>query len=351
MTNVSRGLLIGYGSIGKRHLIEMHNFVDSVIVIDPNQETKSLLENVPGEHKHFSSILELINNPELSSESFEILVLASWAPDRKQILSELQNLTFHRILIEKPVASSLADVDWVNDFVKRRQIPSAVNFHLRFTRFPNLINEISGEYALGPIVKIVELGGAKCFGATGIHWLDFAMYLYGEKPLYVFSTHNFQKINPRSPNLNVVDGYALWSFSNNRKFEISYSNLSSFPSRLKIYYKHALLTLVGNELLVELQSDHLNDDSIAITRTTEPKITFTKKDVFRWENGEDGISRLYQNLFSGNCDIDLFCDSTRALLSSFAFDRSMKEKASFVSEFEINTSIILSDYKTDWKIT
>lgn len=348
---MSWGLLIGYGSIGKRHLLEMHKYVESVLVIDLNQETRSQLAKVPGHHEYLNSTSELLNNNMFVSMDFEILVLANWAPDRRRVLYDLKNTAFKRILIEKPVASSLADVDWINDFVKSRHIPSAVNFHLRFSRLPDIINEIGREYSLGPIVKIVESGGAKCFSANGIHWLDLAMYLYQEKPADVFSTHNFEKINPRSSSLNVVDGYALWTFSLNRKFEISYSNSSSFPSRLQIYYKHALITLVNDELVVEIQSDHLEDDLLAITRTTEPMMTFTKKDVFGSETGEDGISQLYKNLFEDRCHIDDFCHSTRALLSSFAFDKIVKEQSIILKVFNPNVSTSKREYEMDWRIT
>lgn len=348
---MSWGILIGYGSIGKRHLVEMHKYVENVLVIDLNLETKALLAKIPGQHEYLNSISELLNNNLYFSMEFEILVLANWAPDRRQILNDIRDVTFKRILIEKPVASSLADVDWINKFIGSRHIPSAVNFHLRFSAFPKLVEEIGREYSLGPISKIFESGGAKCFSANGIHWLDLAMYLYKEPPSNVFSTHNFEKINPRSSSLNVVDGYALWTFSSNRRFEISYSNLSSFPSRLQIYHRHALMTLTNDELVVEIQSDHLEDHLLAITRTTEPKVTFTKKDVFRSENGEDGISQLYKDLFEGRCNINDFCQSTRSLLSSFAFDKVMKEQVDIVRSFNPYLSIFKREYEMDWRVT
>jgi predicted dehydrogenase len=277
-------------------------------------------------------------------------VLANWAPDRKQSIQELSPLRYKRILIEKPAASSLADVEWLSNHVKSAGISGAVNLHLRFSRLPEVISNLEIEYKLGKALKIFELGGAKCFSTNGIHWLDFAISRFSSDPVTVQSSNRFQKINPRSTNLYFVDGNAIWGFTDNRTFEISYSNDSSFPSRLLILYKHGLITVEEEKLILELQQNHIDDAEFPITRTTSPTGRIEIEDVFNWDSNEDGISRLYSVIFNEKCDIDDFLNSTRALLASFSASKTGLLKL-LPKDWNDREEILNHDFFTDWQVT
>lgn len=349
--NMRWGLLVGLGSIGVRHLNEILKFVDRVVVIDTNPKVIDKIEFPEGQIEFFSSVEDLMISEKFSRIDYEFLTLANWAPNRKKVLHTLKDLNFKRLMIEKPAASSQADLDWIAKFVDDKSVSAAVNFHLRFSHLPYLISKLEEKYRLGPIIRINEQGGAKCFAANGIHWLDLSIFLFQELPHSCLAQNNFDKINPRSPDFYCVDGNTIWYFSRNRTFQISYSNDSSFPSRLYIFYKHALITLSASEITLEIQKENMDQDALPITRTTEPSLRLQFKEVYTWDNQEDGITCLYKKLYNFECDIKDFLDSTRLLLQSFEFS----EKASFRAEpFQPLVSENLRvhpTYHKDWQVT
>ena len=344
------GLLVGCGSIGKRHFKELLNYVEKVVVVDPNPSILQFLQPYQEKFIYFANIDELRNSTEFSKTHFDIVVLANWAPDRKNTLVALDQLRYARILIEKPVASSLQDVEWISNYLKLRRVSAAVNFHLRTSRLPEIISSLNSEFELGPILKIIEMGGAKCFSTNGVHWLDFAMYLFKCQPHFVSASNHFSKINPRSDSLNFVDGNSIWEFSDERSFQISYSNYSSFPSRLSILYPHALLSFAAGKLTLELQSIRSNLSRVPITRTTEPEKKIEISGSLNWPNGEDGISKLYGKIFSAHCDIEDYLNSTRVLLHSFMVS---KRGTSVPIPDNWQAAEVFNDnhFTTDWLVT
>jgi predicted dehydrogenase len=111
-------------------------------------------------------------------------------------------------------------------------------------------------------------GGAACLLTNGIHWIDFAIELFGSAPERVVSTAKGEAINPRSPDLMLYGGTALWSFGGGREAVISFNNGSSVAPRARIYLRNAVAELDG-ELNVVLR----RRDMEAVQRF--PKVTRT----------------------------------------------------------------------------
>jgi predicted dehydrogenase len=89
-------------------------------------------------------------------------------------------------------------------------------------------------------VAVVVTGGAVCLLTNGIHWVDFATELFAGPPRQVLSTACGDAINPRSPDLLLYGGTAVWDFDRRREAVISFNNRSSVELRARVYYRDAV---------------------------------------------------------------------------------------------------------------
>lgn len=124
------------------------------------------------------------------------------------------------------------------------------------------------KHALGDPVSLVVTGGAACLVTNGIHWLDLAGELFGSAPRSVVGTVQGQPINPRSPDLEIYGGTAIWEFGDGREAAMALSNQSSLALEARVYLRDGVAELDG-DLNVRLR----RRDPEAVTRF--PAITRT----------------------------------------------------------------------------
>jgi hypothetical protein len=86
-------------------------------------------------------------------------------------------------------------------------------------------------------------GGAAGLITNGIHITDLAIALFEESPQSVVSTARGEHINPRSPDLQLYGGTAVWSFSRGRELTISFGNSSSLAPLITVYYRVGLMRM------------------------------------------------------------------------------------------------------------
>lgn len=343
------GLLVGLGSIGKRHCIELKKYVDKLIVIEPTKAPMNSILDSINNYEWYESWSHFVAKCDFSKTVFEVVVLSNWAPDRWEYVDRISSLQFKRILLEKPIASKLIDLAKIEEVLRKKSVSAAVNFHLRYSMLPTHLRNLADEFNLGEVIKIVEFGGAKCFAANGVHWIDFACTIFNELPKQVSAQINFQPINPRSNTLLFSEGEASWYFKNQKSLTIVYSNQSSIPDLTFFVYKHALVTLRGDALTLDIQGDRVNEIGervTPITRTTPFTHTHTIKEAFLDELNQDGITRLYTELWTKELNFSSFTTSTKLLLKSF-----VASKKEITLDLENDENIEEVDLSFDWLIT
>jgi predicted dehydrogenase len=254
-----------------------------------------------------------------------------------------------RFLFEKPLASSLSDIQKIEKALCQSKAASMVNLHLRHSRIPQIVSEVTKKYSLGNIISIVEYGGAKCFGTNGIHWLDLASHLIGERPESVSAKVDFDSISPRGPQFLVADGFGVWSYPSGAKFHLIYSNSSSTPSIFRIQWKHAMGTLIDETFIIEIQTSKIENPNSPIVRTPDYDLKLEFDDIFFTKDLQGTFGRVHDFLLTKEPSLEDYSDSSKALLCAFissALNRDI--------DLNMRELLMLSHprlFRRDWKVT
>jgi predicted dehydrogenase len=231
------GLLIGYGSVGWRHALTLSELTPDLTIVDTNSDARARALQAHPKARVVRNLEELdgVEFPWGSA----VGVIASWGPAHAAHFHALADRGVRRILCEKPMAASVHDAFAMAVRAERDHIALNVHHFIRFARLVPALRLFLSEHELGEPVSFVVEGGAGCLLTNGIHWIDFAADLFGQNPERVLSTAFGQPINPRSQDLMMYGGTAVWSFSGGREAVFSLSNLSSVTLTARVYLRDA----------------------------------------------------------------------------------------------------------------
>lgn len=269
-----KAVLVGNGSVGKRHLANLRKVAECVFVIDTNKDN---LVGLTDKERAFNSLSDFSDEFEfVSSDNYsrDIAIIANWGPDHFNTATNLISRGFQKLLIEKPLASSLLDVSRYENLISD-DTQIWCNFHLRFGEGLALLQAFQKQYSLDTPVSISVTGGAKCLSTTGIHWIDFALILYREIPKEVYGHVANSNLNPRSSSLSFLDGLCFFKFSGGRTLTINFSNYSRCDSSVVILWENYKAEIIDGDVKI-YGSNSPGTDSLPVTRTRPLNELITK---------------------------------------------------------------------------
>jgi predicted dehydrogenase len=237
-------LLVGCGSIGRRHARALAKSCDSLAIVESKAASR---DEASAEHPT-ARVVERLE--ELDAAAFPwdrtVAVIATWGPSHAEYFHALADRGVRHILCEKPMASSAADAAAMVERAERDGIALGVHHYMRYVGLVPALRRLAEEHGLGEPVSVVVEGGAACLLTNGLHWVDFATELFGEAPNGVVSTACGEGINPRSPDLMIYGGTAVWSFGDRREAVITFSNRSSIALGARVYFRDAVADIDGD---------------------------------------------------------------------------------------------------------
>lgn len=348
--NLSKvSILVGLGSVGKKHLQELLRRYLTVLVVDIEVEEQRAYitsKSLAGRVFVYSSFDELRKKLEaLESPTVEIAVLADWATSRLLTLKSILEFRPRHLLLEKIVADSLSAVEEMEYLVDEvHRIPCVVNFHLRQSDLYRKIVQVSEDGFLGTPTSIVEQGGARCMATTGIHWLDFASLILKEEPCQVSAKVSFPLSNPRSENIRIADGWSHWMYPSGAQFSIIYDARSSNQSRLCINWRNAVAIYTMGALTLEICEDDLEKEQPITKMRNNYKCetirSLVNADLSKKDNT---FSRIYDELFIIKPKLKSYSSSTKNLLKAFI------NSEADIDFNQIDSSGYWKNYR--WKVT
>jgi predicted dehydrogenase len=296
----SKALLVGCGSIGKKHLQELLPVFEAVTVLDINEDALAWAKAEGAERvsvtKAFSDL-----STEIAEEPFDIAVIANWGPDHVRTIRELLAFGQRNFVAEKPLADSIADVRAIGNEVRSVGGKLWINLTRRFSGLQAGIEKLSVEHNLGKLQSINVIGGARCFATNGIHYLDFANFMFGERPETVMADLATQNINPRHESLAFYEGTAVYKYSDSRRFTISLNNSSSINEYAQLLWADAEGGLFPNgDFVLKLRDAKEIKAYPSITRTGNPVQEVFRGNLWKNENGLTGMAALYQTVIAGD---------------------------------------------------
>ena len=266
-------VVLGYGSIGRRHAAALAARGHALAIVNRGEPTR---QRAAAEHPGAMVVSDIAALERAGFDwSAALGVIATWGPEHPHHFSGLAARGVRRILCEKPLAASVADARDMLKQAEAKGIVLVVNHTLRYAGLARGVGALAGEHELGAPVAVVVHGGAACLVTNGIHWLDFAIELFGTIPTHVTSTAVCDSINPRAADLVIVGGTAIWSFPGGREATVSFCNRASLVPRARILYRNAALDVeyrgVGGDAV--LHGRLAARDTEAVTRF--PQVTRT----------------------------------------------------------------------------
>ena len=236
ITDVDRiGLLIGAGSMGKRHAKFLAQKYSEVIVVDRDQTLEAWITQELRQQDVFFPNVESALSKIGTMCSQVTAIIATLGPDHVSTFNRLVDAGVKRILCEKPLSNSIANARQMVDRSVRDNVRFTVGLQRRRSGLVPQLLEAAEKHLGGLPVAIVGHGGAHCLMTTGMHWIDLAIDVFGEAQISVTALAEPDMINPRGKDLEMWAGVAGWSFSRGRYLSLTYSNLSSVEGTLHIY--------------------------------------------------------------------------------------------------------------------
>lgn len=305
------GVVVGYGSVGQLHARLLATRCEAVALVDPRPDLPS--------HEPTTGIA-LRGAPSLAALDASgwpwertVAVIASWGPTHAAVFEELLALGARTVLCEKPFATSVADGEAMAALAEANGVQLGVHLQHRYSGFVEGVRDLADEHGLGPIRLITFDGGARCLVTNGIHYLDLACALLDEAPVRVVSDGVAQRINPRSPDLDLYEGTASWRFPSGARLAISFTNGSSVEERARLYFRDAVLD-VDSEFGVELRGR--DSEAVAafpaVTRTGAASRLLHRGQVPGWVGFPGASEQLLDDLVAGR---PLRSDPAAALVS------------------------------------
>lgn len=232
---VPLGVVVGAGSIGRRHALALARRCERMIVVDPSDDARRWVEAHAGVPVTTAATLDPALEGVASEASKAIAVIANWGPDHAETFHALVDAGFTRLLCEKPLAHSPWAAWQIARRAEREGLRLTFGMYLHYAGLHSFLRNELAERAGGEAVMLSVHGGAQCLVTNGIHFLDLACGVFGEEPQAVWAETTDGRINPRSPDLGFWAGTAVWSFSNARSAAITLSNQSSVSSAMHVY--------------------------------------------------------------------------------------------------------------------
>ncbi|RZD43666.1 MAG: hypothetical protein CXT78_07840 [Thaumarchaeota archaeon] len=217
-------LVIGYGSIGKRHIQNLLSISDYEIIICTKQKKP---KSINKKRCTFVKTLQegLLHNP-------TIAFVTNVSSEHTQTSMLLANAGCH-VFIEKPLSNSLKNTGKLLDIVKKEKLVTLMGCNLRFHSCIKKIKLLLEQKTIGKIISVKSECGtylpewhpeenySKSYAArddlgggvvlTCIHELDYLYWFFGEIKEVFSITGKFSDLKIKSSDLSAI----ILKFKNN----------------------------------------------------------------------------------------------------------------------------------------
>lgn len=228
-------VLIGFGSIGKRHALSVSQICESMIIVDPNSMAFVYLPDKLPPYTQFSSIQDL----QSPTSSNDLVIVANWGPDHLRTIQECVSLGYKNFVIEKPITSSLSDLQNLRNLIKDNLLRVVINQGWDTHQLGERIRNLGLSLGLGEPVSVWVTGGARCASTAGSHYIHLASRILNEDPVTVMAHGMSSQINPRGDHLSYFDGVYSVEYKFGKRFSMSFSNMSSIEGDVQILWRDA----------------------------------------------------------------------------------------------------------------
>ena len=133
-----RFLLIGYGSIGKRHFEKIIPLAETIYIVDPLKPQENFSDSAK-----FNWIDNISKVPNQYFLEDDIAIVANWGPDHFSTVKKLIEINCKKIVLEKPMVCSIKELERLSNLVVNANIDLVVNQGWHHSNLASRINNLS----------------------------------------------------------------------------------------------------------------------------------------------------------------------------------------------------------------
>ena len=293
-------VLVGHGSIGSRFkdaLIKLKIDKKDIYIIEKNKE---LLSNLKAQNYVCFDDIEEIPK----SDGYELAgIIANWGPDHLPSANKLVDKGCKKLIIEKPISHSIAELIKFKERCKSNNLFVTVHYFWKYTNIISKIRKIEEELCLDQPHGFRIIGGAVCLSTNGTHYFDLGCELLESNPVSVVSDLEVDYINPRDQSLAYIGGSASYKMTNSKFIHLSFSNKNSQAIRAELLYRDGIIEIGYEEGLICSMRDKesINKYGDKITRYGE----FSSKKLYNFKNSNTVENILNNLIFDSNPRVPL----------------------------------------------
>ena len=340
-----KAILIGAGSIGKKHLKILLKKFESIIIVDPNNEVSRYIQNFSNANSmtYLRSLAQLENPAKI-----DLAVISNWGPDHFSTFIELVAMDVKNFIIEKPLTDSFYELEEIQKLIDFNKLNVKTCLPTMYSEIPNMLVKFEEFYSIGAPQAIIVHGGAKCIATIGVHYIALANYLFKSRPVLVNSYLQSDNINPRNSKLVYLEGNAHLVYPGKRYLNLNFSNSSQVDHKCILLYKHAEIIINGETLTlnrIPSQSLPTLDKPSKTLRATEQLFTTEVNSPEKFMISLDSLYESFSEttIFSKN---DIGFAATYDLLSVLVASRLKK-----TINLPIEKKIMNLIYQRKWRIS
>ena len=333
--NTSRkkiALVVGCGSVGKRHIENLIKCNFFVIGFDKKTIIKNQIKN--------DKFLFIKNLNDLNKKIFHkisLAVISTWGPSHYQYFRYLNNKKIKHFVIEKPLCSSEKEADLIILQTKKNKSYFVLHHRRTFDGTQKLIDKVFKKYKETPNNMVVH-GGASCLVTNGVHYLDLASNIFNSTPKSVKSEMKNSELNPRSSKLGFWEGYINYKFNNSKKLYIINSNQNKSKDCVIIYSQNIKMVIENGYL----KYFYIKKSNEKKTNLYYPKF---KKSI---KLSNNYYKKMISSVFKEKSSFNVYRKQKINLIKSLlAALWSSKIK----SEVKLNMTKIETKYKKKWPVS
>ena len=229
-TSGLRVAIIGLGRMGQRHVeVAQRLGMEICGLADVNSQ---VLKEVKNKYQiTATAFTDAVGM--LESIRPQVLVVATTAPTHAPFVIAAAELGVRFVLCEKPLATSLAEVDAIQEARDRYGIRVAVNHQMRFMDQYTRVKKLIGSKELGPLVSIIVAGSNFGLAMNASHYFEMFRYITDQKVDKIqawFDNVNLK--NPRGEQFEDRAGRILARSANGESLFIDFSENAGWGLQL-----------------------------------------------------------------------------------------------------------------------
>ena len=242
-------VLIGCGRMGQRHIIAARKLKHEIIgIFDKSTESKKITQKKFKLKKEvFYSNLDKM----FKENNAEFCIIATTADTHYKFVLKSVEHGVKFILLEKPIATSIADCEKMNQICKKNKVFISVNHQMRFQKHYTIIKKLLNTKKFGGLKSMNVLAGNIGISMNGMHYMEGFRFLTKEKIIKVngWLEKNKDK-NPRGKKFKDVGGQILAVTKSKKKLYIDASTNQYHGIHVVFIAKNGIIT--SDELLNQI---------------------------------------------------------------------------------------------------